>query len=325
MSNPSKIDDLWSSAEKTTFSSEFPSRGDKRPSTNASHGCERCKRAKSSTSSSVVAAEEMTKANKPPVTILGDDCFETILAFLPVYQLVVFRSLSKDTKTKVDEMILKRAPQQPPTLDLKWEYRQDCRQETNRIRMYQGWTEALQDKESVIEFAIFCSLSQASCCQWVIDWVKDSLRKSGSANLDELYDEHELYDDPYRFSCDVEWNDTLEVSTALKRVIKYFQRKETEVKGVSEFHSLRKIVLAKEIALSLLLTNSSNTVSFSRIRLEDYEEEECDGVGDGTILVFRLDNETEIYLNSYFDDDILDSWYNDCRITQKRIKNNKNI
>ena len=69
-------------------------------------------------SSSSVAAEDKTILGET-ANLLGGDLFETMLAFLPVDQLMFLRSLSKDTKTKVDEMISKRALQQPPTLDLE--------------------------------------------------------------------------------------------------------------------------------------------------------------------------------------------------------------
>ena len=290
-------------------------KGGKRPADEVTDRCASLeqgalsKRTKSSSSS---IEEKTVEAGK---STLGKDCLDTILAFLPVDHLVILRSLSKDTKTTVDEMVLQRA-KRSSSLDLKLRHgRIDQGEKKERIRVQQGWTEALQDRESVINVVIQTENLIRIFDSAEVERARYCLRTTGKAN-----NARGSRDSPpgrYEYMHEVEWNDALDVSTALKAITKYFRHAEDAhvVKRFIDVHCLeaekegRNVLLAKETAVSLLLTNASNTVSFSKIvskaSLEKQErnfcfDSLCRSEERSTVLVFRLDNEMEIFLNSYF-------------------------
>ena len=250
----------------------------------------------------------------PQAILLGEDCFNAILAFLPVEHLVVLRSLSKGTKVKVDEMVTKRA-QQSESLDLKLKYYYNSQDVKKRIRVHQGWTENLRDRKAVVDFAVKTGSLECNFGGNNVNLVKHWLYNHG-----RVADQGMVDDAFVGYVRDVKWNDTLEVAMALKEVAGYFR-------GVENCHKRRssrcafypelademnevneegqKILSAKESILSLLLTNARNTVGFSKIDSEDDYRAFNDGDDywhekGSTILVFRLSNGLEIYLNSSF-------------------------
>jgi len=250
---------------------------------------------------------------------LGEDCFNAILAFLPVGHLVTLRSLSKGTKVAVDEMVRERA-QQPKRLDLKLKYYYNSQDVKKRIRVHPGWTETLRDRKAVIDFAVKKTGSlEYNYGVSEVNLAKRCLHKCGRASDEGMVDGAFV-----GYVRDVKWNDTLEVTTALKEVAGYFRGVEncnkSLVRGPAFFHSCdderekmvaemnkegQKILSAKETIMSLLLTNARNTVSFSKIDSKDESrggDENWNEEGS-TILVFRLSNELEIYLNSSFYED----------------------
>ena len=247
----------------------------------------------------------------PQAILLGEDCFNAILAFLPVEHLVVLRSLSKGTKVKVDEMVTKRA-QQSESLDLKLKYYYDGKDVKKRIRVHRGWTESLRDRKSVVDFAVKTGSLECDFGGSNVDLVKHWLYKHG-----RVADQGMMEGAFVGYVRDVKWNDTLEVAMALKEVAGYFRGVENchksrsrrryfyefDEETVAELNEEgQKILSAKESILSLLLTNAGNTVSFSKIDSEDeYHRGDRNWNEEGsTILVFRLSNGLEIYLNSSF-------------------------
>ena len=251
----------------------------------------------------------------PQAILLGEDCFNAILAFLPVEHLVVLRSLSKDTKVKVDEMVTKRA-QQSESLDLKLEYYYNSQDVKKRIRLHRGWTENLRDRKAVVDFAVKTGSLESNFGGSEVNRAKHWLYEHG-----RVADQDRVDGAFVGYVRDVKWNDTLEVAMALKEVAGYFRGVENCHKSRSRgraFYYLcgeekaemvaelneegKKILSAKESILSLLLTNARNTVSFSKIDSEDeYHRGNRNWNEEGsTILVLRLSNGLEIYLNSSF-------------------------
>jgi len=263
-------------------------------------------------SSSVMDSEEKTIFAKTTI-LLGGDLFDAILAFLPVDHLVTLRSISKDTKAAIDAMIEKRA-RLPEDLEfaIKNIYNREWVKKEIWINTVSG--ERLPDRNTCIDHTVEIGNVANNFGAAEADMAKNRLLAFGRASKQDTVNGAFV-----GYDLDLFWSDSVEITMALKVVAEYFREMEDcnyslelnnynidslsdeekqqavafrRGKAASRGEDGRKILLAKDSIMSLLLTNARNTVSVRRMKGED---ETLTGM---TLLFIQLSNGWKIAFNS---------------------------